>query len=361
MEKLISAISFIKSMIRVQDFQTKHKSSRSDFTKECLLDFEKVMLFVLGRTNTLLDFEIMNFCEKQGMASFSKAAMVEARKKVCFKAFRCVLQNLSHLLPKDKLYKCYQLVGVDGTELQLPKSPAITKRYGTKRDNCNWPRAHIVSFYDVLNHYYLDASFDAYPCDERQAAINMLDENFTMQPQIYLLDRGFPSIGMFQKLNDCGKKFVFRVPKNFSAEVMAFTASDEDDIHTSVTYTKSRTRTNRTSKNLVLPYTFNIRFVKFVLESGEEEILMTNLFENEFSKDDLYTLYGLRWGIETSYNHEKNRSMIEQWGSVLENSIKQEFYSALILHNFTTLLKGQAQIKHDEKNMISRPLSTNAI
>lgn len=361
MEKLISAIGFVKNMIEDKGFQTKYKTNRSDFTKECLLDFEKVMLFVLGRTNTLLDFEILNFCEKQGMESFSKSAMVEARKKVCFKAFRYILQSLSHLLPIDKLYKGYQLVGCDGTELQLPKSPAITKIYGTKRDNCNWPRAHIVSFYDVLNHSYLDATFDSYPCDERQAAIKMLDENFTMQPQIYLLDRGFPSIGMFQKLNDCDKKFVFRVPKNFSAEVMAFIASGQDDVCTSITYTKSRTRTNRTSKDLVLPYTFNIRFVKFILESGEEEILMTNLFDDEFSKDDLYTLYGLRWGIETSYNHEKNRSMIEQWGSILENSIKQEFYSALILHNFTTLLKNQAQAKHDEKNMISRLLNTNTV
>ena len=143
MEKLISVIGFIKSTIRNKSFQVKHKTNCCDFKKECLLDFEKVMLIVLGRTNTLLDFEIMNFCEKTGMGGFSKSAMVEARKKICFKAFRCVLQNLSHLLPKSQLHKGYQLVGVDGTELQLPKSPAIKKIYGTKRDNCNWPRAHI--------------------------------------------------------------------------------------------------------------------------------------------------------------------------------------------------------------------------
>ena len=110
MERLISAIRFIKNIIETKGFQIKHKSNRNDFTKECLLSFEKVMLFVLGRTNTLLDFEILNFCEKQGMERFSKGAIVEARKKVCYKAFRCILQNLSHLLPKDKLHKNYQLV-----------------------------------------------------------------------------------------------------------------------------------------------------------------------------------------------------------------------------------------------------------
>ncbi|MCL1882317.1 MAG: IS4 family transposase [Defluviitaleaceae bacterium] len=357
MDRLISAIGFVKNMITCANFQTRHKTDRRAFSKEGVLSFERVMLFVLGRVNTLLDFEILNFCEKQNIDTFAKSAMVEARKKIDSGAFRQILQNLSHVLPKDKLFKGHQLVAVDGTELQLPKSPEITKIYGTKKDNCNWPRAHTVAFYDVLNQHYLDATFDSYPCDERQAAISMLNESFTMQPQIYLLDRGFPSIGMIQKLNQMDKKFVFRVAKNFSVEVVAFRESGKDDVVTAITYTKSRTRTNRTSKDLVLPYTFSIRFVKFVLESGEEEILMTNCFDNEFTKADLYTLYGSRWGIETSYNHDKNRSLIEQWGSTLENSIKQEFYSSLILHNLTSLLKDTAQAKYDKKNEVRNLLN----
>jgi len=361
MDRLISAIAFVKNVISCKNFQARNKTDRRAFTKEGILSFEKVMLFVLGRVNTLLDFEILNFCEKQGIGTFAKSAMVEARKKIDSGAFRQILQSLSHALPKDKLFKGYQLVAIDGTELQLPKSPEITKVYGTKKDNCNWPRAHIVSFYDVLNHHYLDAYFDSYPCDERQSAMSMLEESFTMQPQIHLLDRGFPSIGMVQKLNHMGKKFVFRVAKNFSAEVIAFRESGKDDMVNSITYTKSRTRTNRASKDLVLPYTFNIRFVRFILESGEEEILMTNCFDDEFTKADLYTLYGYRWGIETSYNHDKNRSLIEQWGSILENSIKQEFYASLILHNLTSLLKDAAQLKHDEKNKVRNLLSISTV
>ena len=164
MDRLISAIAFVKNMIACKNFQTRHKTDRRAFSKDGILSFERVMLFVLGRTNTLLDFEILNFCKKQGMEAFAKSAMVEARKKIDSGAFRQILQNLSHVLPKDKLFKGYQLVAVDGTELQLPKSPEITKIYGTKKDNCNWPRAHVVSFYDVLNHHYLDAYFDSYPC-----------------------------------------------------------------------------------------------------------------------------------------------------------------------------------------------------
>lgn len=360
MEKLISAIAYIKRLIKDKNFQNQHKTDWFAFTKECKITFETVMLFVLGSTNSLLDFEILNFCEKQNCEPFSKGAISIARKKVSFTAFQSILRTLSYLMPCNNLFKNHQLVAVDGTELQLPKSPSITEKYNKSKDRCNWPRAHVVTLYDVLNHQYLDAVFEPYPTDERQAAIKMLDEGFIQRPQIYLFDRGFPSVGLIQKLNDCGKKFIFRVAKNFSSEVVAFRESADTDTIINITYSKSRTRTNRTSKDLRLPYSFDLRFVKVTLKSGEEEILITNLFSDEFSKDDIYTLYGLRWGIETSYNHAKDSIFIEQWCSTLENGIKQEFYSALILFNFSSLLKELSQAEYDvKKTRVKRLINTN--
>ncbi len=168
-------------------------------------------------------------------------------------------------------------------------------------------------------------------------------------PQIYLLDRGFPSVGLIQKLNEHNKKFVIRVAKNFSSEVIAFRESKETDVIISITYTKSRTRTNRKSTNLILPYIFNLRLVKIQLSSGEIEILITNLFSSDFSKEDIYTLYGKRWGIETSYNIMKDDILMEQWCTILENSIKQEFYAKLIIFNLSSILKQEAQIMNDIK------------
>lgn len=360
MEKLVSIIEYIKKLIADKNFQASHKTDWYAFTREAKITFESVMLFVLGSTNSLLDFEILNYCEKQNIPPFSKGAISIARQKVSFTAFKSILQTLSYLLPYGKLFKGYQLVAVDGTELQLPKSPVITEKYNKSKDRCNWPRAHVIAFYDVLNHIYLDAVFEPYETDERQAAISMLNESFIQKPQIYLLDRGFPSVGLIQKLNDSGKKFVFRVAKNFSLEVIAFRESIEVDSAINITYSKSTTRTNRTSKSLRLPYSFDLRLVKVPLKSGEEEILITNLSSDDFTLEDIYTLYGLRWGIETSYNHVKDNILIEQWCSILENGIKQEFYSSLILFNLASLLKEDAQVVHDvKKNRVKELISIN--
>ena len=46
--------------------------------------------------------------------------------------------------------------------------------------------------------------------------------------------------------------------------------------------------------------------VKLKLSSGETELLLTNLYdEKRFTLEDLNYLYGLRWGIETTYNKQK--------------------------------------------------------
>lgn len=363
MEKLLIIIDYIKKLIGEAGFQAKYKTRPQDFTSsDSKIKFRDVIMFVLGRINTLLDFEVTNYCEKQGKERFSSGAMTIARKKVNAGAFRNILQSLSQLIPASRLYKGYQLIAGDGSELQLPKSPELTKKYGKSDDGCRWPKAHAVCLYDVLNKFYLDAVFEAYPTDERQAVISMIEHqgNFTLRPQIFLLDRGFPSIGLIQKLNEHNKKFVFRIAKNFSKETMAFIKSGAVDTVVTISYTKSRTRTNRTSKDLSLPYTFDLRFVKVMLPSGEYEILITNLFADEFAVDDIYTLYGLRWGIETSFNHTKNDQVVEQWGSILENSIKQEFFAALITFNLSVIVREEAQTSYDsKKNLIKDLISTN--
>ncbi len=179
MEKLISIIEYIKRIISNENFEKRHKVKKGNFTGKSKVKFTTVMLFVLGNAGSLLDYEIFNFCEKQNIKPFCKGTMSIARQKVSYKAFREVLQTLSYILPCEKLFKGYQLVAVDGVELQLPKSLQITEKYNNRKDSCNWPRAHVVGFYDVLNEVYLDAVFEPYQTDERIAAIKLLDESST--------------------------------------------------------------------------------------------------------------------------------------------------------------------------------------
>lgn len=51
--------------------------------------------------------------------------------------------------------------------------------------------------------------------------------------------------------------------------------------------------------------TIKVRCVKVELETGEIEILLTNLETEKFTSDEIKELYNLRWQIEINYRHLK--------------------------------------------------------
>jgi hypothetical protein len=72
--------------------------------------------------------------------------------------------------------------------------------------------------------------------------------------------------------------------------------------------------------------------VKFKLENGEEEVLLTTLCDQkEYPREEFYELYGWRWRDETYYDRIKNIFEVERFSGQTEVSIKQDFYGVILL------------------------------
>ena len=56
-----------------------------------------------------------------------------------------------------------------------------------------------------------------------------------------------------------------------------------------------------------------MRVLKFQLDSGITEILITNIFDESFDVADFKVLYFKRWNIEVKYNELKNRLQVENF------------------------------------------------
>ena len=95
-------------------------------------------------------------------------------------------------------------------------------------------------------------------------------------------------------------------------------------------------------KNEVKTY----RCVKVELETGEIEILLTNLETEKFTSDEIKELYNLRWQIEINYRHLKNDLKIENITSSKEVLIKQDIYSQVLVSNML-----QAFINENNENI----------
>ncbi len=93
-----------------------------------------------------------------------------------------------------------------------------------------------------------------------------------------------------------------------------------------------------------------MRFAKILVTdngANTEEILLTNLSDEEFDITGLKELYHLRWNIETSYNILKNKLKIEEFSGYRNRLIRQDLYSTIWLSNIVSLLIIECNLKHE--------------
>ncbi|WP_235846942.1 transposase [Neobacillus soli] len=85
-----------------------------------------------------------------------------------------------------------------------------------------------------------------------------------------------------------------------------------------------------------------LRAIRFTLDSGEKELLITNIEDVELGIQDFKTLYFKRWGIETKYDELKNKLQIQKFTGDTPLSIEQDFYATMFLTNMAALIKQEA-------------------
>lgn len=317
-----------KEIISRGDFQRRHVvDPEKDFIRTRKLDFATTMLYVLGNTRESMELASETFREIAEIEDISPAALCKARAKIDFSAFRAVFEASAKLMPIRETDHGYQIIAVDGMMGEMPNLNALQEAYPVHKAK-KYPQFHAMAAYDVLNDIFLAADFLPGPANERQMAIELLSwATLQGDKKIFLFDRGFPSVALIQKLNTMGHKFVMRVSNSFLKEVNEFAKSRFLDKTISISYHPRRGAVNRVTAEL--PYEFTLRCVRIHLIDGSEEICITNLPYESFSVQEIKRLYGLRWGIEISYNYLKNAIFIEEFTSRKENGIKQDFYASL--------------------------------
>lgn len=94
-----------------------------------------------------------------------------------------------------------------------------------------------------------------------------------------------------------------------------------------------------------------LRVVRFQLETGEYETLVTSLDRNHFPIAKLKKLYHLRWGIETSFRWLKYAIGLTNFHSRKEESIRQEIFARLLMYNFCARIANSVIIEQPEENV----------
>ena len=173
-----------------------------------------------------------------------------------------------------------------------------------------------------------------YGSSERDVAIKLIEKLKVMglKNDLILFDRGYPSANFFSYLEGSGIKYVISVS---SKALKQINETKEPDQIVEVT---------------VDGETFNLRVLRFILDSGIEEVLVTNLWDESLGIKEFRELYFKRWGIEVKYNELKNKIQIENFTGDTVISVKQDFYASIYLLNMVAIAKNEANQKIAQNN-----------
>jgi len=334
-------------------FKEENRMSDTQFTRNRKMNFKKMIWFCLNFVRKSLQLELDGFMElsdEDEETTITKQAFSKARQHISPDAFKELFQMTSKVLLNKqdaRRYKGYRIFAIDGTELELSRSKQLRAAYPPPR-NTAAPRARAGILCDVLSESIIHADIKDLSVDERTLALNHLGyykENADNAGKgLFIFDRGYPSKDLISYFERNNLKYLMRLQKSFNKEI---DETDKSDFYVQITNGDS---------------TFNVRVIKLMLETGEQEILITNLARNEFKKSDFQKLYFLRWGVETKYNTIKNKLQIEDFSGKTVISVLQDFYASMYLSNMASAVKLETdkRIKEDtETKNLTHTYKTN--
>jgi hypothetical protein len=92
----------------------------------------------------------------------------------------------------------------------------------------------------------------------------------------------------------------------------------------------------------------NIRIVRFEISPNTYETIFTSLPREKFSIADIKKIYGMRWGIETSFRELKYIIGLTNMHCKKEEFARQEIFAKLTMYNFCERIIAVAVVKQDD-------------
>ena len=266
------------------------------------------------------------------------------------------------------------MFAADGSDVQTPTNSAEKDSFfpGSSAQK-SYNLLHLDALYDLLGHTYIDAEVSGKRnFDENGVLCKMVDRS-SFEKVLIIADRGYESYNLFAHIQEKGWKYLIRIKDIHSSGIAAgldLPDRDEFDTWFHFHFTKRQTAeakqllSNKQKYKLLstttafdyLPvssrkhdplslYYLPFRVVRFKLSNSSYETVITNLNETEFPSDELKRLYGVRWGIETSFRELKYTVGLLHFHAKKVENITQEIFARLIMYNFSELITSHVVIQ----------------
>ena len=349
------------------------KDPTRDFTRERKLPLREVISVLLCMEGGSLTGELLRYfgCNQH---TASSSAFIQQRQKINEFAFPSLFDLFIRSTDRPCLYKGYRLLAADGSDIQIPTDARhLDSYFPGANGQAPYSLLHLNAVYDLLLHTYIDVDLcGRRDWNEQRALANMVDRSF-VEKALIIADRGYESYNLMAHIQEKGWKYLIRIRDIHSSGIvkgLELPDDDEFDVCFQFRFTKRQTAEakrllNDTNNYKLLStttpfdylpsssrkhdplsfYFLPFRIVRFKLSDSSYETVITNLDTEGFPPAELKRLYGMRWGIETSFRELKYTVGLLHFHAKKVENITQEIFARLIMYNFTELITSHVVIQ----------------
>jgi len=340
----------------------------SDFTRKRKLDFETTIRCLIAMESGSLKKELLELFHYNPDTA-TASAFNQQREKILPEALEFLFQEFSNAFAQYQTYRGYRLLACDGTDLNIARNPSDQENYfqsnpGEKGFN----QLHLNALYDLCSRRYADAVIQpGRKNNECRALADMIDRCVSGNKTIFIADRGYESYNIFAHAEQRDMYYLVRVRdigrnnSMTSSFGLPQTELFDTDVHLTLTRKQSKQAKACSGVYKFLPnnstfdyleqndfYPITLRVVRFPLTTDSYECLITNLPRDTFPPDELKKLYGMRWGIETSFRELKYAIGLCCFHAKKVEYIKQEIFARLLLYNFCEIITTHVVIQQKD-------------
>lgn len=331
--------------------------------------FEDAISYFMFRNGTVTNQDITTYFNYVDKIPISKQGLFKALNKVNPAVFPAILRLFAEKFYENDYEKLkgYMVIAADGTFYDLPPAREMRERYGgymTPKitvDQIRKPQAKGSILYDVINHLIIDACIAPYRTSELPLLYQHMEncKSLLRDKKVLLLaDRYYGSAELFLYCMLHNIKFCIRGKKYFYKD---YVNSVERDGMIEIPFDKAWIRRLKREeckeyakkvgklKLRVVKNTFTYREGK--IEKSVDSIYFTNLEAEEFSFDEIVSLYHTqRWEVETAYSTLKSHLEIERFNSAKYNIVTNEIYGKMLCYNISGLFYKASETEIELQN-----------
>jgi hypothetical protein len=280
--------------------------------RACTLTHE-VMLWIVLAMGILTDLPIRQVFKyarrlRVGEDAPHRSSLCVARQRLGIAPLRRLFQEVVHPLARPDtpgaFYQGLRLMGIDGTVMDVPDTPANDKTFGRPtggdRGDGAFPQVRKLSLVELGTH--VEVAFQIKPCTVSEQAMLPSVLRHVTPDMLVIWDRNFFSYELWKSLNLRENKVLARVKANLILRPIQQLA---DGSYLAKIYPNAYAR-EKDRHGII------VRVIKYKLDDpqrvghDEEHTLLTNLLDEKlYPAGELISGYHQRWEHELVYDEQK--------------------------------------------------------